>query len=290
MIDDLTRTLKALLERSPAETQITLGRPTESFKPERSSINLFLYDIRENLELRSNDTIRVQKNGNYELTYAPKRINCSYLVTAWPVGKTGEEIFLEEQRLLGRVLQTLSQYSQVPENLLQGTLKGQDGESEHPPVAITVSHPDSLKTLGEFWTAVGGQLRPSLSVTLIFTLREVKEPVTATIATSLELRFRKEKRDTQDAPSFTIRGRILDNQTPPQPVRKATVILAGANLIPETTETDEGGYYDFLVSEDGDYILTIQFEDRTQEKLIRIPKLEDSDYESYRRDYDLQLT
>jgi len=280
MIQDLSATLKALLVQFLGGTPVIFARPTDSFKPAQSSINLFLYDIRENLEFRLNDTVRTRQNGKYQLTYTPKRVDCSYLITAWPVGVTGEELFLEEHRLLGRVLQILSRYHHVPAEFLRGSLIGQDGQTEDPPLPLTISHLDSLKTVGEFWTAIGGQLRPSLSLTLTFSLKDAQISIAADIVTSSEIRY-------PDVTLFSIGGRILDNRTPPQPIPKALVTLVEPNL---TTTTDAEGQYRFGTLQSGTYTLRAQFNATSQQKSIRIPKQEDGDYTTYQRDYDLQLT
>jgi hypothetical protein len=90
---------------------------------------------------------------------APLRLNCSYLVTAWPVG--GAELALQEHRLLTQVLRALGQCPTIPSRYLQGSLLGQD-----PPLPMVALHPDALKNLSEFWTSVGNKLRASLTVTV----------------------------------------------------------------------------------------------------------------------------
>jgi len=70
MINDLDKTLQVLLERelppelvSPkAKTRVTISfdTPDDQFHPSSATlpvIDLFLYDLRENLELRSNEWI-----------------------------------------------------------------------------------------------------------------------------------------------------------------------------------------------------------------------------------------
>jgi Pvc16 N-terminal domain len=166
MIRDLSLTLQAILSQSgrPAElasARIVFDRPTAQFSPTQTSIDLFLYDIRENLDLRSNKAIVTNQDGKATIQPPPIRLACSYLVTAWPIGVSGDELFLQEHRLLSQAFNVLSSYETIPDTLLQNSLKGQE-----PPVPIVTSHIDNLKTTGEFWTALGNQLRPSISVTM----------------------------------------------------------------------------------------------------------------------------
>src|SRR5690606_29327792 len=68
------------------------------------SLNLFLYDVRENWELRSNEVQIAQQNGTFTGQRPPARVDCSYLITAWSPEK-GPSGIAAEHRLLGQVMQ-----------------------------------------------------------------------------------------------------------------------------------------------------------------------------------------
>ena len=63
MIDDLDKTIATLLRRElppslAQQVQISFATPDDQFPPQSvtlPAIDLFLYDVRENLELRSNE-------------------------------------------------------------------------------------------------------------------------------------------------------------------------------------------------------------------------------------------
>jgi hypothetical protein len=155
MINDLSKTLRAVLTQSglPPElstADISFERPVETFKPEWTTVNAFLYELRENHDLRS--------NGNATLSLA-----CTYLITAWPSEST--EPALREQQLLGQALQVLSGYRVIPANLLQGSLVGRN-----PPPQLQILPPDAIRNSSEFWTALGNKLRLSFSVTITIAL------------------------------------------------------------------------------------------------------------------------
>jgi len=84
MIQDLSRTLQSILTQPglPAPLSnalIAFDRPEESFHPMQSTVDLFLYDLRENLELRNNE-LTIEKSGTTSVTHkAPMRLSCSYL-------------------------------------------------------------------------------------------------------------------------------------------------------------------------------------------------------------------
>src|SRR5450432_3764202 len=124
MIDDLGRTLKAVLSDPNSVAQfpqlgaadIVFDRPLDPFTPAKTTIDLFLYDLREDTDLRSNEytTTRV---GNQVITHpAALRLACSYLVTAWPVG--GTDLVFQEHLLLAQVLRVLAHFPIIPASFL----------------------------------------------------------------------------------------------------------------------------------------------------------------------------
>ena len=93
MINDLDETLAALLrqglpERLSKQIQISFAAPDDQFPPQSvtlPAIDLFLYDVRENLDLRSSEFyIERNSDGTGTKTWAPARVDFSYLITAWP--------------------------------------------------------------------------------------------------------------------------------------------------------------------------------------------------------------
>lgn len=55
----------------------------------RNSLNLYLFDMRENQKLRTNERMRKIENGVARDTPAPRRVDCHYLITAWSPGWMG---------------------------------------------------------------------------------------------------------------------------------------------------------------------------------------------------------
>jgi hypothetical protein len=166
VIDDLGLTLRALLKQPGlphdlAAAEIAFERPGETFTPHQATVDLFLYDIRENLELRNPEPTIERVNCQAVRRPPPMRVACTYLVTAWPVG--GLELPLQEHRLLAQVLQVFARYPTIPAAFLQGSLKD---PLQEPPLPLVTSRTDGLKEPAEFWSALGGRLRPSLSVTV----------------------------------------------------------------------------------------------------------------------------
>ncbi|MFQ5881379.1 MAG: Pvc16 family protein [Candidatus Methylomirabilales bacterium] len=185
MIQNLDSTMERLLREKvplpPEQYDVTFDRPdsdrTAGFAPNRVTLNLYLYEIRENLELRRPEWKReVQPDGTFVKRRPSVRIDCAYLITAWspadPVNQPGVATE-QEHTLLSQVLTVLLRYPTIPPEVLQGRLVGQE-----PPLPTMVAQPDGLPSPAEFWTALNNLLRPSLNlvVTISIDPRAYLEP------------------------------------------------------------------------------------------------------------------
>jgi hypothetical protein len=164
MLQDLDSTLKELLERElpsdllPSLTDnISFDSPVQTNKP--NGINLFLYDIRENMDLRSGLAEYERQGISTAIKKRPAvRVNCSYLITAW---SASDRAVQDEHKILGNVMKVLLRYRKLPKEVLQGSLKGQE-----PPIRSTLLGPNLLQSFGEFWQAMGGKPKAALNYTI----------------------------------------------------------------------------------------------------------------------------
>jgi hypothetical protein len=171
MISDLDDTLTALLKQQlpPAivsSTQISFEAPDNQFPTTGvtlPAIDLFLYDVRENMDLRAVDWIVDKPESGNLIKYPPPvRVDCAYLVTAWPSdGSTTKA--RDEHLLLSEVMQVLLRFPILPDNVLSGELAGQT-----PPLPAMSLGPGRLQTVAEFWQALGG--KPKAALSLIITI------------------------------------------------------------------------------------------------------------------------
>jgi hypothetical protein len=188
MIDDLDETLAALLksELSPGlaqQIQVSFEAPDDQFPPQSvttPAIDLFLYDVRENTDLRNGDFYCERRDdGSVLRRMVPVRVDASYLITAWPregLASPAED----EHRLLGAVMRVLLRHRTIPQSVLQGSLK--DGEM---PLPVSALQPGRLQSLGEFWQAMGGKPKAAINYTVTLSVDVgvttrtplVKEPV-----------------------------------------------------------------------------------------------------------------
>ena len=169
MIDDLDKTLNELLKRElppniVQQVTISFATPDDQFPPSSvtlPAVDLFLYDVRENRELRSNEwQVERRSDGTAVKTRPAARVDCSYLITAWP-DKASTTPAQDEHLLLSEVMKALLRHSTLPAAVLQGSLQGQE-----PPLPTSVLQPGLLQSLGEFWQALGGKPKAALNYTV----------------------------------------------------------------------------------------------------------------------------
>lgn len=168
MIDDLDRSLEKLLKRElPPElvSQVTISfaAPDGQFPPPSvalPAIDLFLYDVRENRDLREGEwRIERESDGTAVRKAPPVMVDCSYLITAWPSdGSTTPA--RDEHRLLGEAMKALLRHAILPSTVLEGSLQGQQ------PLRTLALQTSRLQSLAEFWQALGGKPKATLSYTV----------------------------------------------------------------------------------------------------------------------------
>ena len=194
MLDDLDRSLNELLRRElPSgvvqQVSISFAPPDDKFPPSAvhlPAIDLFLYDIRENLELRDREwRLERRSDGTGLKIRPPVRVDCSYLVTAWAANSSSTPAY-DEHRLLGEVMKVLLRHPVLPTSVLQGSLQGQD-----PPLPAVTLLSGQLQSLGEFWQALGGKPKAALNYTVTIGVDALACVETGPLVTDKMLKFRQ---------------------------------------------------------------------------------------------------
>src|SRR5207244_9493973 len=124
MFADLDETIRQLLIRDVpldlSEVDISFETPDRDWsgRLSRPTINCFMYDVRENLELRATDFEQMHNNSNGTATSRrmPARIDATYQITIWARARE------DEHHLLWRVLAILFRTPVLRENVLVGGL------------------------------------------------------------------------------------------------------------------------------------------------------------------------
>jgi hypothetical protein len=156
----------------PATHHIGFEIPDEHWKTRVNAlnatdfaINVYLYDVRENRKLRSNERRQERVNGLVKEKQVPARVDCMYLITAWkaepqaPASMQQWDTAREEHQVLSLILHTLLRFPVLPATALQGALAKLTPVPELP---ASVAQPDGIKNLGDFWSSVRNEWRPAI--------------------------------------------------------------------------------------------------------------------------------
>jgi Pvc16 N-terminal domain/Carboxypeptidase regulatory-like domain len=154
-LDEALRTLlKRELERHGFEgVDIAFDAPATdwSAKLTNPTVNLFLYDLRENVADSEVTPRNLRVNGAMISAPPPMRLEVTYAVTAWT------KAVQDEHRLLSQVLAILFSHVALPADLLAGRLAS---ASLLRAIETEVGRPKEEKA--DFWTSIGGRYKASI--------------------------------------------------------------------------------------------------------------------------------
>jgi hypothetical protein len=270
MIADLDETIKQLLVAElpikNGEIDVKFDQPTRewSAKLAKPTINLFLYDVRENNVLRQHQWQRMD-NGRTPIASmkrTPMRVDCYYMLTTWASEPD------DEHRLLTRALMALFRYPTLPDERLVGTL-------QNPPFDIQASlaRHDKLTNPAEVWSSLDNELRPSISYLVTLALdpwSEFTGPAvrTLTLRTGQAAQPQKEQIDPAQTMSemVFVGGTVAKKDTPEAHIQ---VAVKGTGWI---GMTDEDGRFTLGSLPPGQYTLVAwPAKGKPQEKKITVP-------------------
>jgi hypothetical protein len=161
MIHEVDELLEKLVKKDAlngSSVELVFDAPTKDWVARRNgpAVDLYLYDIREDLQRRvpAWEDQRVADGTVNARTLPPRRFKLSYLVTAWTQRPE------DEHRLLSSLLSAFIRNPMIKPELLEGGLA-----EPNLPVYIDVGQPPSQdRSLADVWSALGGELKPSLDV------------------------------------------------------------------------------------------------------------------------------
>ncbi|MFF5314476.1 DUF4255 domain-containing protein [Streptomyces massasporeus] len=163
MIHEVDEVLKGLLSGGAlagSGIDIALDAPTRDWAARRNAptVNAYLYDIREDVNRRQRGQlpVRDERDVIVKRRQPPRWFRLSYLVTAWTKQPQ------DEHRLLSAVLATLIPRELLPPSELPGSLAALGMTI---PVSVAGIQTES-RSLAEIWSALGGELKPSLDLVI----------------------------------------------------------------------------------------------------------------------------
>jgi hypothetical protein len=230
----------------------------------RPTVNCFLYDVRENLDLRQTDWEVQKKNGSTTARRLPARIDATYQVTVW--ARAPED----EHRLLWRVLVALFHHPTLPEDILQGQLRNQVFVTR----AVVVQPSQARANPAELWQALDNRIRPALTYTVTVPLDQDIEFTSPMVFTRRMRLFGGD--DAAAGEAFQIQGQVRDRADPEKGRAGVTVLLkeSGARFV-----TNEEGRFAFKTSEGPITLVATSTSGEQAERRLSVPAPE----------YDLEL-
>ena len=187
MIANLDRTIeKLLIAEVPIENgkiDVKFEQPTRewSARLSRPTINLFLYDVRENNVLRQPQWERVVRQDGRTIPRSiaqkrtPFRVDCHYILTTW-----APEV-QDEHTLLSRAMLALFRNPVLPDKYLVDELNEQPFK-----LMAQLARHDKLINPAELWGAMDNVIRPSVSYIITLSM-DPWTPVTSPIVLSYTL-------------------------------------------------------------------------------------------------------
>jgi hypothetical protein len=161
MIHDVDQLLEKIVKRDAlngSAVELVFEAPTKDWVARRSgpAVDLYLYDIREDLERRvpAWEDVKDGQGVTKDRRLPPRRYRLAYLVTAWTNRPE------DEHRLLSALLACFIRNAMIKPEALEGALAEPDL-----PVYVDVAQPPSQdRSIADVWSALGGELKPSLDV------------------------------------------------------------------------------------------------------------------------------
>jgi len=161
MIQDVDESLRALVKRDAlngSKADVAFDAPTREWSSRRNTptVDLYLYDIREDLEQREVMWEAVRGDSGFVTERPPpaRRFKLSYLVTAWTQRPE------DEHRLLSSLLSCFLRNQTMPVELITGSLVG-----ARLPITLNIALPPPQdRSISDVWSALGGELKASLDL------------------------------------------------------------------------------------------------------------------------------
>jgi Pvc16 N-terminal domain len=160
-VDESIRTLVRHGALTGTDVEVVFDAPTKDWSSRRNAptVDVYLYDIRE--ELRRREVGRVDaRNEDGRVTdrrQPPRWYKLSYLITAWTQRPE------DEHRLLASLLGCFLRGDHLPDDVLSGSL----ADLGYPIPYTCGLPPPEDRALSDVWSALGGELKPSLDLVLI---------------------------------------------------------------------------------------------------------------------------
>ena len=231
-----------------------------------NALNVYLFDLRENRKLRSNERVRSVTNDAASETPAPARLDCHYLISAWSPAEQSPatEPTVDEHRLLYGVTAVLMTSAPLKPAAIYGgdpSLKNNWGPFWDMELPTEVLPAEGFPKLAEFWGAMGANNRWKPVVYLVVTLPVAMPSVAAgPLVTTQVMKYQLGAEPMKPETTIHFGGQVCDSGTQ-QPIPDAIVEFAGVGLrtkgVGLRTKSDSKGHFSLSNVAVGEYTLRV---------------------------------
>ncbi len=185
MIADVDNALRDLLIRElpirKGEVEITFDLPRRewSSRINKPTLNFFMFDVKQNVELRRSEEFTRKETGDGKVILSRNalRLDLFYLLTAWTRDAQ------DEHRLLSAALLALLRQPNIPNDLLPEPLR-----QNNIPAWIKVASPEIAANVSDLWSTLDNEMRAGIRLCVTIAV-DPSRPETVAMVRTTELRF-----------------------------------------------------------------------------------------------------
>lgn len=280
-IDEITHERQVRFQPPDADWRSYVANLTINGSP-RNALNVYLVELKENRQRRSNERFADIREGVVIERLAPQWLDCHYFITAWsPATVTeGVEPALDEHALLYKVAAVLANHQPLTPRAvyrpgpLPATFPAVLADRSLPTAVLTT---EGFTKMGDFWSTVDWRWKPGILLIVslpLLLLPQVAGPMVTTRITEFRVADGAAVTDIW----IQIAGLALDTAAPrpdgsPGPVAGAWVRLESlTGEVLQQQETDALGRFTFANLRPGSYRLRARVQGRGEVlRVIQVP-------------------
>jgi len=212
---------------SPNEVDVRFDPPRREWVGAltRPTLDFFLYDVRENVDLRHADLHANRRNGSTSFKLPARRFDLRYMVSAITSQVADEHL------LLWRTLALLLRYSTFPVELLTPELR-----TLEPQVSAQVQRPETDSQFTDLWSGLEVHPRPALMYVVTAPI-DLDVVIEAPLVLTRTAHYMAKHDRTQRFDSTVHIGGVLRDAAR-RPVVGARVGIEGRSSAPTTTDAE----------------------------------------------------
>lgn len=196
MIEEIDEALRALVRKEAlngSDVEVAFDAPSKDWAARRNAptADLYLYDVREDMRRRDYvwELRRDESGLPVEKRLPPRRFKLSYMVTAWTQRPE------DEHRILSALLACMVRHEMIPDEFLPASLR----ELGLPIYTTIALPPPPERSISDIWSALGGELKPSLDLVVTSPVTVADRPeIAPVVREQTQLRVTRRDAATDD--------------------------------------------------------------------------------------------